>query len=50
MGATARRIEEAPVDDVLQCPHCNLKFASRSDLEQHLAFDHPDRNTDDEQG
>jgi len=27
----------------LQCPYCELKFASESDLKQHLAFDHPDR-------
>ena len=38
--------EEATVDDVLQCPHCELKFASRSDLNQHIAFDHPDKDTD----
>lgn len=28
---------------VIQCPYCELKFASESDLKQHLAFDHPDR-------
>jgi hypothetical protein len=27
--------------DVLQCPYCNLRFATRSDLQQHQAFDHP---------
>ncbi len=32
--------------DVLQCPHCDLKFASRSDLNQHIAFDHPDKDKD----
>jgi uncharacterized C2H2 Zn-finger protein len=45
MGATAEP-QEATVDDVLQCPHCDLKFASRADLSQHIAFDHPDRGTD----
>jgi uncharacterized C2H2 Zn-finger protein len=38
--------EEAPVDDVLQCPHCDLKFATRSDLNQHIAFDHPSDDND----
>ena len=32
------------MDEVLQCPHCDLKFASRSDLQQHIAFDHPGRD------
>jgi hypothetical protein len=27
--------------DVLQCPYCDLRFPTRSDLEQHQAFDHP---------
>lgn len=27
--------------DVLQCPYCDLRFTSRSELEQHKAFDHP---------
>ena len=36
--------------DVLQCPHCELKFASRSDLNQHIAFDHPGADTDDDAG
>lgn len=38
------------MDDVLQCPHCALKFASRADLNQHIAFDHPDRDTDKDAG
>lgn len=49
MGVADDR-EERPVDDVLQCPHCDLKFASRADLNQHIAFDHPDRDTDDDAG
>ena len=47
-GAADR--EEPKVNDVLQCPHCDLKFASRADLNQHIAFDHPDRDTDDQAG
>lgn len=27
--------------DVLQCPFCQLRFTTRSELEQHKAFDHP---------
>jgi len=27
--------------DVLQCPYCDLRFTTRSELEQHKAFDHP---------
>jgi Zinc finger, C2H2 type len=27
--------------DVLQCPYCDLRFPTRSDLQQHQAFDHP---------
>lgn len=27
--------------DVLQCPYCELRFASKSDMDQHIAFDHP---------
>jgi uncharacterized C2H2 Zn-finger protein len=37
-------IEETNVDEVLQCPHCDLKFGSRADLNQHIAFDHPSRD------
>ena len=28
--------------DVLQCPDCELKFRFASELEQHLALEHPD--------
>jgi hypothetical protein len=27
--------------EVLQCPYCDLRFSTRSELEQHKAFDHP---------
>jgi len=30
--------------DVLQCPYCDLRFTSRSELEQHKAFDHPGKD------
>jgi Zinc finger, C2H2 type len=26
--------------DVLQCPYCDLRFSTRSELEQHQALDH----------
>lgn len=26
--------------DVMQCPYCKLRFSTRSELEQHKAFDH----------
>lgn len=28
--------------DVIQCPECPLKFTNASELEQHLALDHPE--------
>jgi hypothetical protein len=31
--------------DVLQCPYCNLRFTTRSELDQHKAFDHPQADT-----
>jgi hypothetical protein len=27
--------------DVYQCPYCELKFRTESELQQHIAFDHP---------
>ena len=27
--------------EVLQCPYCDLRFSTRSELEQHKALDHP---------
>jgi hypothetical protein len=32
---------EVEMSDVLQCPHCALRFSTRSELEQHKAIDHP---------
>ncbi len=29
------------MSEVLQCPYCDLRFTTRSELEQHKAFDHP---------
>jgi hypothetical protein len=28
--------------EILQCPECPLRFRNESELEQHLALDHPD--------
>lgn len=28
--------------DVFQCPECSLKFRYSSELDQHIALDHPD--------
>lgn len=30
--------------DVLQCPYCDLRFTSSSELDQHKAFDHPGKD------
>ena len=27
--------------DVYQCPYCELKFRTESELQQHISFDHP---------
>lgn len=32
------------MDDILQCPECELRFTSRSELQQHLLLDHPRRD------
>ena len=37
------------MSDVLQCPYCELKFASEADRKQHIAFDHPDREVPEEE-
>ena len=34
---------------IIQCPYCDLKFASEADLRQHLAFDHPEHEKEEEQ-
>jgi uncharacterized C2H2 Zn-finger protein len=28
--------------EVLQCPVCDLRFRNESELDQHIAIDHPD--------
>ena len=33
--------------DVHQCPFCELRFLNLSELQQHIAFDHPDRQVPD---
>jgi hypothetical protein len=35
------------VTDVHQCPYCELRFVSRTELEDHVALDHP-RSVDDD--
>ena len=37
------------MSEVLQCPYCELKFGSKADLAQHLAFDHPEHERDEVQ-
>ncbi len=32
--------------DVLQCPHCSLKFRLAAELEQHISLEHPERRED----
>jgi hypothetical protein len=29
------------VSDALQCPFCELRFATRNELDDHVAVDHP---------
>ena len=36
------------MSDVLQCPYCDLRFTSRSELEQHKSFDHPKEEEDED--
>ncbi len=33
---------------VLQCPYCELRFATEADLKQHVAFDHPGREDEED--
>ena len=35
--------------DVLQCPYCELRFASKPDRDQHIAFDHPGKSSGDQE-
>lgn len=32
------------MSNALQCPYCELKFATESDRRQHIAFDHPGKD------
>ncbi|MDQ3957454.1 MAG: hypothetical protein M3273_03935 [Actinomycetota bacterium] len=36
------------VAEALQCPYCDLKFPSDSELNQHVMFDHPSRRTEED--
>ncbi len=38
------------MDEVLQCPKCELRFISRSELDQHLALDHPEEDEEEAGG
>lgn len=33
--------------DVHQCPYCELRFLARTELEDHIALDHPGQDDDD---
>jgi hypothetical protein len=35
------------VNDVRQCPYCELRFVSRNELDDHIALEHP-REVDDD--
>jgi hypothetical protein len=35
------------VNDVRQCPYCELRFISRNEVEDHVALEHPRRIDDD---
>ena len=43
------RREWIALSDVLQCPECPLKFTTKSELEMHLALDHPERRKEEEE-
>jgi hypothetical protein len=36
-----------PVTDVHQCPYCELRFLSRSEMQDHIALEHPADDDDD---
>lgn len=36
------------MSEVLQCPYCDLRFTTRSELEQHKSFDHPKEEEEEE--
>lgn len=36
------------LEHVIQCPYCELRFATEADLKQHLAFDHPEHDPEEE--
>jgi hypothetical protein len=38
-GAHGDRLEA--MTDVHQCPYCELRFATRNELEDHVGADHP---------
>ena len=35
--------------EILQCPKCDLRFTTRSELEMHKSLDHPNAEEDDEE-
>jgi hypothetical protein len=35
------------VTDVHQCPYCELRFVSRSEMQDHIALEHPAADDDD---
>jgi hypothetical protein len=35
------------VIEVHQCPYCELRFQARTELEDHIALEHPGQDDDD---
>jgi hypothetical protein len=48
VGASKCSREYDRTMDVLQCPYCELRFRSESELQQHISFDHPQEKEESE--
>jgi hypothetical protein len=40
-------LESTGVSDIHQCPHCELRFLSRTELDDHCRKEHPQADDDD---